>query len=328
MHHVETDHDPRLAPWRANVGGPVALDAASATAPPTGAPVLALGWNVWIGRGRLAELIRTLRDSGLPQLGLGPGTPLVALVQEATRTDDSVPARSNGATGRELFRRSRLGEDVVETARALGLNLRYVPSMRNGPHRSDRGNAILSTLPILDAQAFELPFVFQRRVILAATLRAPGGGPLRVVSAHLDPRGLTGRDWLGVAGRARQAERIVTALGLDHGGPTSPLLLGADLNLARGWREPAWRRLAEAGFRHGVPHRSPAWRHTYHRAPRLVLDYLLIRDPARAVVGAEIRRLDEHPRDRGPYVFRSDHHPLAARLELDGSPPRETGGET
>jgi hypothetical protein len=32
---------------------------------------------------------------------------------------------------------------------------------------------------------------------------------------------------------------------------------------------------------------------------------------------ATVERLDEHPQDRGPTVFGSDHHPLVARLELD-----------
>jgi hypothetical protein len=29
-----------------------------------------------------------------------------------------------------------------------------------------------------------------------------------------------------------------------------------------------------------------------------------------------VQRLDEHPQDRGPRVFGSDHHPLVARLDL------------
>jgi hypothetical protein len=31
----------------------------------------------------------------------------------------------------------------------------------------------------------------------------------------------------------------------------------------------------------------------------------------------DVQRLDEHPRDTGPYVFGSDHHPLLARIDLD-----------
>jgi hypothetical protein len=59
------------------------------------------------------------------------------------------------------------------------------------------------------------------------------------------------------------------------------------------------------------------WRHTFHALPRLVLDYLLIRDPDRLVHRAKVHRLDEHPRDRGPRVFGSDHHPLLARIDFN-----------
>ena len=41
--------------------------------------------------------------------------------------------------------------------------------MRNGTGASDRGNAILSDLPLDRVRAFELPFVLQRRVPLLAT---------------------------------------------------------------------------------------------------------------------------------------------------------------
>jgi endonuclease/exonuclease/phosphatase family metal-dependent hydrolase len=264
-----------------------------------------------VGRVRAGEFAR---------LGAPAGAPLVVLAQEAYRADDSVPAASTGAAGRVLIGRLRPAEDVVDAARALGLNLRYVPSMRNGADRSDRGNAILSTLPLTDVAAVELPLVLQRRVAVGATVVAPGGLAVRVCSGHLDPRGPRGRDWLGAAGRALQAAGLLAALpdGL-------PAVLGADLNLGRGRREPAWRLLAAAGFTTGVPPREPAWRHTYHGVPRLNLDYLLVRDGrggdgrgdgAATITAAVVHRLDEHPRDAGPYVFGSDHHPLLARVEL------------
>ena len=112
------------------------------------------------------------------------------------------------------------------------------------------------------------------------------------------------------AGRAVQVRHLLTALDEDT------VVLGADLNLGRGRAEPAWRSLQEAGFRFGVPPRLPAWRHTYHALPRLVIDYILIRDRAGAVPAARIHRLDEDPADRGPTVFGSDHHPLLARIDL------------
>jgi endonuclease/exonuclease/phosphatase family metal-dependent hydrolase len=181
--------------------------------------------------------------------------------------------------------------------------------MRNGGGRSDRGNAILSELPLGDALAFELPMVLQRRVPVVATLVLPGG-PLHVACAHLDPRGPPGYAWLGVSGRARQAEYLLQQL------PGDLVVLGADLNLGRGRRERAWRLLHEAGFGGGIPPVTPSWRHTFHALPRLVLDYVLVRDRLGRVAKAIVERLDEDARDRGPTVFGSDHHPLLASVEL------------
>jgi endonuclease/exonuclease/phosphatase family metal-dependent hydrolase len=94
------------------------------------------------------------------------------------------------------------------------------------------------------------------------------------------------------------------------------VVLGADLNLGRGRAERAWRLLMEHGFEHGVPPRLPTWRHTYHSLPRLVIDYLVVRNRAGAIRSTAVRRVDEDPADRGPNVFGSDHHPLLAVVEL------------
>jgi hypothetical protein len=57
--------------------------------------------------------------------------------------------------------------------------------------------------------------------------------------------------------------------------------------------------------------------------PRLLLDWLLVRDPGGTIAGLEIERVDEQPDDRGPYVFGSDHHPLLARLSFAPEPARD-----
>jgi hypothetical protein len=67
---------------------------------------------------------------------------------------------------------------------------------------------------------------------------------------------------------------------------------------------------------HGVPPVLPSWRHTYHALPRLVIDYLLVRNRADAIRSLVVRRVDEDPADRGPNVLGSDHHPLLAVVEL------------
>ena len=90
-------------------------------------------------------------------------------------------------TGPAAFRRSRQTHqaplasrrtapphpiDIVAISRELGLSLIYVPSMRNGGSpddpAEDRGNAILSTLPLSEPVAVELPGERQRRVVIIA----------------------------------------------------------------------------------------------------------------------------------------------------------------
>ncbi len=311
----DDDERLRLDAWRRNVGAQVALDLTdpqtTQSAPSPGSLVL-LSWNVWIGRGRLREVVSRIRNGAYVDLGADPEVPLVVLAQEAYRSDASIPQHQQGQSGRVLIAQLGPQEDVVETAQALGMNLRYAPSMRNGSDRSDRGNAILSTLPLEAAHAVELPLVLQRRVAVTATTTL-GDTRLRLVSAHLDPRGPPGHKWLGASGRALQAQHLIAAVEDDTA------ILGADLNLGRGRHERAWRLLGEAGFTFGVPPTLPRWRHTFHALPRLVLDYLLVRDRAGVIAEATVHRLDEHPQDRGARVFGSDHHPLLARIDLQPS---------
>ena len=307
----ENEQGHRLEGWRRNVGAPLALDLSPVS--DTAAKVrslVVLSWNVWIGRGRLREVISRIRNGDYKKEGADPDLPLVVLAQEAYRSDSTIPTAPTGRSGRILVAQLGLQEDVAETARQHGLNLRYAPSMRNGPSQSDRGNAILSSLALTDAQAVELPFVLQRRVAVAASAML-GGTTVRLISAHLDPRGPPGHKWFGASGRAVQARHLISAVG------DGTAVLGADLNLGRGRYEPAWRLLGEAGFTFGVPPASPGWRHTFHALPRLVLDYLLVRDREGVITKAEVHRLDEHPRDKGAWVFGSDHHPLLARIDLE-----------
>jgi endonuclease/exonuclease/phosphatase family metal-dependent hydrolase len=315
----EDDERHRLEEWRCNVGAHVALDVAPA--PSAGSvprSLIVLSWNLWIGRGKLTTVVRRIRNGDYADLGADPSLPLIVMVQEAYRTDATVPALQEGRVGRVLVAGLREQEDIVETARALGLNLRYAPSMRNGPTLSDRGNAVLSSLPLESARAIELPLVLQRRVAVTASV-VIAGTRLGLISAHLDPRGVPGHRWLGASGRAHQARHLLQEVQDDTA------VMGADLNLGRGRYEPAWRLLKAAGFTFGVPPSVPAWRHTFHALPRLVLDYILVRNRSGVVVAARVHRLDEHPDDRGARVFGSDHHPLLARIDLDAEP--EISGE-
>src|SRR5687768_14019749 len=90
----EDDERLRLDGWRRNVGTPVALDLAS-TEPGVGAgtrSLVVLSWNVWIGRGRVREVVTRIRNGDFQQHGADPDVPLVILAQEAYRSDSSVPA--------------------------------------------------------------------------------------------------------------------------------------------------------------------------------------------------------------------------------------------
>lgn len=294
------------------MGAPVALDLPGSARHTDATSLLVLSWNVWIGRGRLREVLSRIQNGDYREQGADPALPLVVLLQEAYRSDDSIPRVPSGEAGRILVAQTGPQEDVVETARKLGLSLRYAPSMRNGSLPSDRGNAILSSLELRDAHAFELPLVLQRRVAVTAQVTLAGQA-LRLISAHLDPRGPPGPQWFGASGRELQTRYLVDSL------RDETAVLGADLNLGRGRYEPAWRLLAENGFTFEVPPSIPPWRHTFHALPRLVLDYLLVRNGQGAVRQARVRRLDEHPLDRGARVFGSDHHPLLARIDFQPS---------
>jgi endonuclease/exonuclease/phosphatase family metal-dependent hydrolase len=123
--------------------------------------------------------------------------------------------------------------DIVALADRLGMSVAYVPSMRNGSAtaldaREDRGNAVLSTEPLSDIHAIELPFGKQRRVAIAATVspRRASGTPIRVIVTHLDTNG----------DRVFQAEALGQRIASFS---DMPLIVGGDLNSRRGFRDKA-----------------------------------------------------------------------------------------
>jgi endonuclease/exonuclease/phosphatase family metal-dependent hydrolase len=288
---------------------PIALD----LAPPLDrgvATIDVLSWNIAIGLGRLEEVVNTLRAGGFDGDIRRADRPLVVLVQEAYRSDNSVPERMlSRHHGGKAPRRTRA--DIVEIAHALGLSLRYAPSMRNGAHRSDRGNAILSSAAIADARAFPLPHVRQRRIAVAAEL---DGLPfLTFVTAHLDTRGRV----QGRSGRLLQASALGRQLAEEWGADQS-VVLGADFNSYLGAREPMFADLYRSGFVR-LAHNGRT-RHTFHaRGLRMLLDHILIRTTQSSIAAVQVTRLDETKSDRGPMIFGSDHHPLLARIELKQS---------
>jgi endonuclease/exonuclease/phosphatase family metal-dependent hydrolase len=184
-----------------------------------------VSWNVHVGGGDVEELMSELG-------GFQDGTGLVILLQEAFRAGVDVPESSpRGLRVPSPIRPHRPATDIVGVAERFALSVAYVPSMRNGSAteleaREDRGNAVLSTEPLSDVRAIELPFGKQRRVSVAATVTPRGATPLRVVVAHLDPSG----------DRVPQAEALSARIAmLDE----LPLILGGDFNSRRGFGDDA-----------------------------------------------------------------------------------------
>lgn len=194
--------------------------------------ILVVSWNTSVGDADVVELVRRLRAAN------GSDVPLVLLLQETWRNGDDVPARLSeaaayaGRLGNRLIRQDA-ARDIASIARATQLGAYYEPSMRNGGAASneDRGNAILSNLPLTDLTAIELPFERQRRVAVAATVAgvtsAGSCWQLRVVSAHLDNMVGPRRLWFagGEYARARQARALVAFLA-----DANAAALGGDFN--------------------------------------------------------------------------------------------------
>lgn len=303
---VISGEHPELAHWHGNVGEAIALDLAGPLVRNV-TQLDVLSWNIAIGKGRLVDVVRKLKAGELDGEERRANRPLIILAQEAFRTDNSVPEHAlTQHHGGHAPRRSR--GDIVELAHELGMSLRYAPSMRNGAHRSDRGNAILSSVAITHARAFPLPHVRQRRIAVAAELN---GLPwLTFVCAHLDTRGRVD----GQSGRFVQGTQLGRRL-LAEWGTDQTIVLGADFNSFRGEREPMFRDLTAAGFQRIV--HSGRSRHTFH-APglRLFLDHFLVRATADSISAIDVMRVDETTGDRERYIFGSDHHPLLARIEF------------
>jgi endonuclease/exonuclease/phosphatase family metal-dependent hydrolase len=234
-----------------------------------------------------------------------PVTRFVLLLQEAFRRGPAVPrgalpgAESASARQPRVSGRERV--DIVEVASRLGLSLVYVPSMRNGSETDeDRGNAILSTEPLVDVAALELPFERQRRVAIGAVVSVEDSDDsplrLRLTDVHLDNRAPARRLWLfASATRLRQARGLLRALGT-----TEPAVVGGDFNTWYGFDDPVFDEMAAAFGTEISADRGPTF------AGLLRLDHLFFRLPGRW--RATLTRLDK---------FGSDHNPLMARVVRD-----------
>lgn len=241
----------RLDRWASYVGPPVVVPT---PAPRRGAGVPAdsltiITWNMDVGAGDLQALLRDELGYSCGSSGDAPARStaghFIILLQEADRVLRRPVALDDphfAARRRSHPPRPDGDADVPEVARRCGLALFYVPAGRNGMDRPgaparDKGNAILSTLPLSDLVAIELPFDAERRVSLAATVEMAGAVRLRVVDAHLETlAGLYRTLLTGDDTRLRQTRGLLEVLtdleAPDH--DTGPVVLGGDFNTRSG----------------------------------------------------------------------------------------------
>ena len=146
-----------------------------------------VSWNVHVGSGNIRAFVKDLTNGD--HTDRRPVHHYVLMLQEAVRTDD-VPPLADGAAGAARIPAHAPANpiDIVKIGSELGLSLIYVPSMRNGSSAGDpaedRGSAILSTLPLSEPIAVELPGERQRRVVIIAK-----AGSTSVAVVHLDALG-------------------------------------------------------------------------------------------------------------------------------------------
>ena len=241
---------------------------AGRTLPPTAAvpeaapDLVIVTWNLHAGAGDLPQLLEDLATGRL--IGQAPVGSFILLLQEA-------------------------GPDIVDFARERGLSAYFEPV------HPARGNAIVSTHPLINARTIELPRERQRRVAVAATV-VLGDTVLQVASAHFENRVSWWRGGLFSEGaRRRQAEALIAALP-----PGAPAVVGGDFNAWLGRNEPAWRALAER-FPDGPP---PLPQPTFRQ--RLFLDEVFFDLPEGWQVTRSILE----------NTYDSDHHAVVAALRL------------
>jgi len=308
------------ARWCATVGPAVVdpLPAEQSAAWTADESLEVLSWNMWIGGGDLYRLLQGelgLDCSVDPAIG-PPVRPFVLLLQEVWRHSDDLPeVRPSRIIPWPIDPGRTEGEDpdIVEAGRRCGLSLVYVPSARNGSDlrsrpREDKGNAILSNLPLKNPIAFDLPLEGGRKVAVAATVDVPGGRSLRVVSLHLDVASTLVRTvFSGNQTRVRQAMGLVDGLARAEadGYGVDATVVGADMNT---WAESesALKRM------HLAFPDSPEWDGLGTRAG-IPTDHMFFRAADGSGLGwTDYQRIENR--------YSSDHHPRRLFVSPDVSP--------
>jgi len=263
--------------------------------------ILIVNWNIHLCHGNITKLLHELtrRESAH-----GYGAPdFVLLLQEALRRGNDIPNPGRSRVPRRIVPPVK-GGDIVELAKKMNWWMFYAPSMRNGrlvgTRAEDRGNAILSNLPMSFLEQIELPIGVHRRIAVMATIGGENRPLFRVAAAHLDTRASLSRGWVfgGPSTRKRQAQALVSALEKvsDDG---LPLIVGGDLNTHLGVNEASVKAVSKVVHR---KHHGLKWTHR----SGLILDYIFARVPESWESGRCVR-MSSH--------FGSDHYPLVLAIE-------------
>jgi endonuclease/exonuclease/phosphatase family metal-dependent hydrolase len=295
----------KLDEWCRGVGQPIyrATPATLSADPPALDELTVVTWNAHLAEGRLEELVAALRSGALTN-----GRPVrhfVLLLQELFRRDDVPRFTEEARAARAIRARDAGAPDARDYADRLGLSMLYVPSMRNGADLAeDRGNALVSSEPLLQPVALELPFERQRRVALAAAVDVMHNGrrsTLRVVNAHLEPLSSPQSLWIFRNPRRRQMASLLALLSasrFEDDVTWVGTVVGGDFNTVK------------KGDEEGAYRTARAWSTGFAREDRRAthflgrLDYLFFRLAAGLEAGT--RRVEEK--------FGSDHHPVIGHV--------------
>ena len=287
--------------WCAGVGPP-ALASAAARADALDGTFAVVSWNTHVGAADVETFVADLRAGRLT--GGVPMPRFVLLLQEVYRAGRDVPGEDAGdarwASAERPARAPGARHEIVTAVARLGLDMVYVPSMRNGaPDETDedRGNAILSTAALSDITAIELPLERQRRVAIRAVVRVRAADgddvPVTIVDTHFTNMVMHHLWVLSESGRLRQARALAGVLP-ERGA----LVVGGDFNAWFGFHDAAYREMKTVA--HPVPDqdRRPSF------GP-MRLDHILVRLPDGW--RASLRRADDR--------YGSDHYPLVATID-------------
>lgn len=186
----------------------------------------------------------------------------------------------------------RLGDSLDLRHRSYFVNVRF------GPRRGEYGNAILSRMPITEAENIDLTVPGKKaRSVLHAQIRIPlANGATRTLHTFNLHLGLGERE------RREQLRMLIAHKRLTHIHRDTPVVVAGDFNDVLG--NLGKRLLVPAGF-HGprrAPRTFPAW------APLRALDSLFVRGEC------ELLSLTS-ARSKGARTA-SDHVPLVAELAV------------